>query len=437
MREMRKVPLHTKIFIGMLIGSIAGAVAQAVYGRTNENLAWWIKEVTQPIGNIFLRLTLLVVMPLLFSALVIGVADIGDLKKLGRIGLRALGLTVLLSGIAVGLSVVGTQLVQPGSGISDERRAELMTLYGDQKSADESVAKAKEAKGFGETVLGFIPENPIEEAAKPNFSGALAFMVFAVLFGIALSTVEAEKALPVKVFLEGIFAVSLRLIDMAMTLAPVGVAALMFGTAAKLGLDAFIALGKYAGLVLALLAIHMLITYSLAIWAFAKRNPWKFFSQIKEVILTAFGTSSSNATLPTALRVGEEDLNLPRNINSFVLTVGATANQNGTALFEGVTVLFLAQVFGIHLSVPDQISVIGLCVLAGVGTAGVPGGSWPMIAAICGTVGIPPTSIALCRGIDRILDMSRTVVNVVGDLTIAACVARMEGPMAEPEEAMA
>ena len=195
MREMRKVPLHTKIFIGMLIGSIAGAVAQAVYGRTNENLAWWIKEVTQPIGNIFLRLTLLVVMPLLFSALVIGVADIGDLKKLGRIGLRALGLTVLLSGIAVGLSVVGTQLVQPGSGISDERRAELMTLYGDQKSADESVAKAKEAKGFGETVLGFIPENPIEEAAKPNFSGALAFMVFAVLFGIALSTVEAEKAL--------------------------------------------------------------------------------------------------------------------------------------------------------------------------------------------------------------------------------------------------
>jgi DAACS family dicarboxylate/amino acid:cation (Na+ or H+) symporter len=398
---MRKMPLHTKIFIGMLIGSIAGGVAQAVYGLSNPNLTWWVKEITQPVGNIFLRLTLLVVMPLLFSALVLGVADVGDLKQLGRMGMKALGLTVVLSGIAVALAVAGVAIVQPGKGISEERRHELTALYGDEKAAETAVEKAKEGKGFGETVLDFVPENPVEEAAKPSFGGAL----------------------PVKTFLEGIFAVSLRLIDMAMKLAPVGVAALMFGTAAKLGVEAFTALGKYAGLVLVVLAVHLIITYSIALVVVAKRNPLEFFRQIREVVLTAFGTSSSNATLPTALRVGEEEVGIPREINSFVLTVGATANQNGTALFEGITVLFLAQVFGVALALPDQLAVIGLCILAGVGTAGVPGGSWPMIAAICGTVGVPPTAIALTRGIDRILDMSRTVVNVVGDMTIAACVA--------------
>lgn len=423
MPERKKMPLHTKIFIGMLIGSMAGGVAQGVYGLNNPSLTWWVKEVTQPVGNIFLRLTLLVVMPLLFSALVLGVADVGDLKQLGRIGMKALGLTVVLSVIAVALAVAGVAIVQPGAGISEERRQELTALYGDEKAAETAVEKSREGKGFGETVLGFVPENPVEEASKPSFGGALPFMLFAVLFGIALSTIEAEKALPVKTFLEGIFAVSLRLIDMAMKLAPVGVAALMFGTAAKLGVEAFTALGKYAGLVLVVLAVHLIITYSIALVVVAKRNPLEFFRQIREVILTAFGTSSSNATLPTALRVGEEEVGIPREINSFVLTVGATANQNGTALFEGITVLFLAQVFGVALALPDQLAVIGLCILAGVGTAGVPGGSWPMIAAICGTVGVPPTAIALTRGIDRILDMSRTVVNVVGDMTIAACVA--------------
>lgn len=423
---MRKLPLHTKIFIGLLLGAIAGGLAQSMLGSKDPNLVWWIDQVFKPVGSVFLRLIFMVVIPLLFSALVLGVAEIGNPKALGRIGVKALAMTVILSGIAVGLALLGTNLAQPGAGISPERRAELVQLYGDEKLAEQRLEQAKEAKGPGETILGLIPENPIEEAAKPKLGGVLALMVFAVLFGVALTMIDADKALPVKQLLEGIFAVSLKLIEMAMKLAPIGVFALIFSTAATLGVDAFVALGKYAGLVLAVLLVHLTVTYSLALWAIARRSPLQFFGQIREVILTAFATSSSNATLPTALRVGEEKVGLPRRINSFVLTVGATANQNGTALFEGITVLFLAQVFGVALTLGDQLLVVGLCILAGVGTAGVPGGAWPMIAAILGMIGVPPGAIALCLGIDRILDMSRTVVNVVGDLTIAACVARGE-----------
>jgi DAACS family dicarboxylate/amino acid:cation (Na+ or H+) symporter len=249
-----------------------------------------------------------------------------------------------------------------------------------------------------------------------------------------MTGIEPEKALSLKQFLEGLFAVSLRLIEMAMSLAPIGVFALIFATAATLGFGAIAALGNWVGVVLLVLVIQLFGTYSLALKFIAKKSPVTFFRNVREVIVTAFTTSSSNATLPTALRVGEEKLGIPRSINSFVLTVGATANQNGTALFEGITVLFLAQLFGVQLAVADQLTIVGLCILAGIGTAGVPGGAWPMIASILVMVGVPPEAIGLCIGIDRILDMSRTVVNVVGDLTIAECVAAGE-PM-ELSEAM-
>jgi len=428
---MRSLPLHSKIFIAMVLGAVAGGIAQATLGADQSGLKAVVEQAMRPAGQVFLRLIFMVVIPLLFSALVLGVMEIGDPRKLGRIGLRALGFTVLLSGIAVGLALFAVNSIRPGDGFTAERREEMIRLYGRAEDATKNVERAKEAKGIGETILNFIPENPIEEAAKPKLGGVLALMVFAVLFGVALASIEAEKALPVTQFLEGLFAVSQRLIEMAMKLAPIGVFALMFSTAATLGVEAFVALGKYAALVLVVLALHLFGTYSLVLRFIARRNPLQFFRQIREVMVTAFATSSSNATLPTALRVGEENVGIPRKINSFVLTVGATANQNGTALFEGITVLFLAQVFGVSLTVTDQLTVIGLAILAGVGTAGVPGGAWPMIAAICSQIGVPPGAIALCLGIDRLLDMSRTVVNVVGDLTIAACVA--EG---EPDERM-
>ncbi len=431
---MRKMPLFAKIFIGMFLGAILGVIAQKSLGAGNPDLKWWVDEVANPVGQIFLRMIFMVVIPLLFSALVLGITELGDVRRIGRIGMRALGMTFLLTGVAVGLALLAVNTMKPGTGIAPAEREKMMAMYADSGKAEKSIEKAKEKTGFGQTLLGFIPENPFEEAAKPKLGGVLAFMVFALLFGIAMTGIEPEKALPLKQFLEGLFAVSLRLIEMAMSLAPIGVFALIFATAATLGFGAIAALGNWVGVVLLVLVIQLFGTYSLALKFIAKKSPVTFFRNVREVIVTAFTTSSSNATLPTALRVGEEKLGIPRSINSFVLTVGATANQNGTALFEGITVLFLAQLFGVQLAVADQLTIVGLCILAGIGTAGVPGGAWPMIASILVMVGVPPEAIGLCIGIDRILDMSRTVVNVVGDLTIAECVAAGE-PM-ELSEAM-
>jgi DAACS family dicarboxylate/amino acid:cation (Na+ or H+) symporter len=253
-------------------------------------------------------------------------------------------------------------------------------------------------------------------------------MFFALVFGIALPSIEPERAKPVRDFLDGLFAVSIKIIDFAMKLAPIGVFGLIFATASQVQEDALFALGKYFFLVLACLLLHFLVTYSAVLKWIAKRSPKEFFWQIREVIVTAFSTSSSNATLPAAIRSADENLGLPRSTSRFVLTVGATANQNGTALFEGVTVIFLAQFFGVTLDLGQQALVMGLSIVGGIGTAGVPGGSWPFIAIILLRVGVPAEAIAIVLGIDRILDMSRTVLNVTGDLTIAACVAQLSDP---------
>lgn len=428
MHEAKKgVPLHVKVLLGLILGALVGWVVQQQYGPKHPDVAWWITEVFDPVGTLFLRMIYMVIIPLLFSALTLGIMELGGAKKLGRIGVRALLFTVILSGTAVGLAVISTNIVQPGRGFTESQRLDLTERFGDATKAADSVQKASEQKGPIRTIVDFVPANPVESAGAPNLGGVLQFMVFAVFFGIALATIDPQTAAPVKSVMEGIFAASQRLIEIAMLVAPIGVFALIFKTSATLGLEAFLALGKYAALVLFLLALHLFGTYSIVLKLFAKRNPLQFFRQVRVVVLTAFSTSSSNATLPTALRSSHEDLKIPREIGNFVMTVGATANQNGTALFEGVTVLFLAQLFGIPLSIGEQFTVIGLAILAGIGTAGVPGGSWPMIAAILVQVNVPPAAIALCIGIDRILDMSRTVVNVVGDMTIAACVAQSEG----------
>lgn len=212
-----------------------------------------------------------------------------------------------------------------------------------------------------------------------------------------------------------------------MKYAPIGVFFLVFRAASSLGANAVVAVGQYVILVLAALALHMFVTYPIFLKFVAKRDPVQFFRQCREVILTAFSTSSSNATLPVALRVAEQEVGLPRKTSSFVLTVGATANQNGTALFEGITILFLAQFAGVNLDFSQQLTIMGLAILAGIGTAGVPGGAWPMIGVILAKFGIPVELIGVVIGIDRILDMSRTVLNVVGDITIAACVSELDG----------
>jgi DAACS family dicarboxylate/amino acid:cation (Na+ or H+) symporter len=226
--------------------------------------------------------------------------------------------------------------------------------------------------------------------------------------------------------IEGLFYICMRLIGLVIALAPIGVFALLFKMTAEFGWDLLLQLAKYAGVVLLALAMHQFIVYPLVIRLVARRSPLQFFRDIQPAMITAFSTSSSNATLPTAIKVAEENLRLPPQISRFVLTVGATANQNGTALFEGITVLFLAQFYGIHLDLTQQFTVVLMCILGGIGTAGVPSGSLPVIAIICGMVGIPPEGIGMIFGIDRFLDMCRTVLNVTGDLAAAVVVSRGE-----------
>ncbi len=426
--------LHNVILISLLLGGLSGLAAQLMLGADNEQLQAFVANVADPIGGIFLAMIFMVVVPLLFSALALGVNELGDVAKVGRVGVRTLVMTILLSGIAVILALVSVNIVQPGAGIDDASRAR-MTSY--DKEAAASKGTVAEEKIADPPVLGIVPRNPLLEATRALTGGLLPFMFFALVFGLAMAMGDSQKVLPITRFMEGLFEVSQMIITMAMKLAPIGVFFLVFKTGALMGWEAFIALGKYVLLVLGVLAFHQFVVYSLALKFIAKMNPINFFRSIRKVQLTAFATSSSNATLPVALKSAEEDLGLPREVSNFVLTIGATANQNGTALFEGITILFLAQFMGVSLDLGQQATILGFAILAGIGTAGVPGGAWPMIGSVLARFGIAPDTIGLVLGIDRILDMSRTVLNVTGDMVIAACVARWEGnPVEIPDEAL-
>ena len=255
----------------------------------------------------------------------------------------------------------------------------------------------------------------------------LHLMFFALVVGIAITLLPVTVTEPLLRVLEGIYEITAKIIEMIMKFAPYAVACLLFNNTARFGLDLLQALAWFVVTVLLGLSLHMFGVYSLSIYFLSRISPLEFFRRVKTVILTAFSTSSSNATLPTALRVSEQNLGVPQEINSFVLTVGATANQNGTALYEGVTVLFLAQLAGVDLSLAQQLMVVYLAILGGIGTAGVPSGSIPFIIGVLVTINVNPALIAIILGVDRILDMCRTTLNVTGDITAATYVARSEG----------
>jgi len=417
------VPLHTKIFIGMIAGAAAGVAANLTMGDSPA-LRSFVDNVSYPAGQIFLRLIFMVVIPLVVSALTLGVAELGDVRRLGRVGLKTLGFTLVLSSISVLIGVTLANLVKPGAGLSDTSRAALMEVMG---KSSRDVERPPAPKAGLQIFLDLIPQNPVEAMVNAFRGDILAVMVFALFLGIAVTLVDRKKAEPLLVWLQAVFDVVMKAIDIAMRLAPYGVAALLFTLMARSGLDVLAKLGLYVATVLAGLAIHQFVTYSVMLKVVVKYPPTVFFARIREVMVTAFSTSSSNATLPTTLRVAEAELGIPRQIGGFVLTLGSTLNQNGTALYEGITVLFLAQFFGIHLSIASQITVVLLSILAGIGTAGVPGGSLPLVMALLVTVGVPAEGIGIILGVDRILDMCRTVLNVTGDITAAAYVAKSEG----------
>jgi len=421
--------LHTKILIGLALGALAGVSVNIAAGG-----APWVDAInryaTGPIGQIFLRLLFMVVVPLVFATLSLGVAGLGDLRNLGRVGAKTLGYFLLSTALAAALGLTLVNALRPGAGLPNETVDRLQQLYGGQAQAKYAASGAGE---FGvSTFVEIVPRNPLRAAADMQM---LSLIFFSIVFGVALATLPQERAAPMLRFLEALAETVTKIIDLAMRLAPVGVFALIFVVTSTFGWGLLRQLALYVAVVLAGLAIHAGVTLSLLVRGLAGLGPATFWSRVREAAITAFSTSSSNATLPTSLLVAERNLRLPPKIGGFVLPLGATMNMNGTALFEGVTVLFVAQVFGIDLALGKQALIIVLSVLTAIGTAGVPGGSIPLLMMMATSVGVPGEGIAIILGVDRLLDMSRTVPNVVGDLTAACVVARSEG-LWRPEDAL-
>jgi DAACS family dicarboxylate/amino acid:cation (Na+ or H+) symporter len=411
------MPLHRRILIGFVVGACAGLTLHAAFPEAPRWLTLLLEYGAEPVGRMFLRLLLMAVLPLVVSSLILGVAEMGDAAKLGRVALRTLGFTLLITSISVVTGLAFVQIFKPGEGFPVAVREQIMA--GGKLPAP----PAADSGNAASRLLALIPDNPVKAAATGDFLGV---MFFALLFGVGVTRADREKTRTLLKVLEGVYEAAMGFIGLVMRMAPVGVGALVLNLTARHGYDLLRHLLGYAAVVVGALAFHQFVTYSLLAKTIGRMDPREFFSRISDAMLTAFGTSSSSATLPTSIRVGEESLRLPRDISRFVLTVGASANQNGTALYEGVTALFLAQCFGVELSLAQQGTVLALSILGGVGTAGVPGGSLPMLMAILASIGVPPEGALLILGVDRFLDMCRTVLNVSGDLLIALLVARTE-----------
>jgi Na+/H+-dicarboxylate symporter len=428
------IAFHWLMLLGFIVGLGFGLAANLGVHADMPWVQWlqenvtggvypveWLASITNVIGQLFLGLLFMLVLPLLFSAIVVGVAEMGDLASLGRVGWKTLLLTVTISAIAVLIGLGLVNIYRPGDGVDPALAQRLLSQYAENASG--IVANAPERVDLGKFFLDLVPRNVVNAAAENQI---LPFMVFAVFFGVGLVMVKSAAADRLQDVITGVFEVMMKLLGLVISLAPIAVACLMFNLAALFGWDLLARLAAFVGVAVGAMAIHMFVVYPLFVTVLGGKNPFAFFAQVRDPMVVAFSTASSNATLPVSLRAAETELKLPRKISRFVLTVGATANQNGTALFEGVTVLFLAQFFNIPLTIDQQILVMLVCILGGIGTAGVPAGSLPVIAMILAMVGVPPEGLGLILGVDRFLDMCRTALNVTGDLVVAQVVSRGE-----------
>lgn len=417
---------HYAVLASLVAGAVAGSIAHAVPGA-HDFVASFVRHVTAPIGQLFLALLLMLVVPLVFSSLVTGVAGIGDPRRLGRVGLRSFGLSLGLSAISVVIGLTLANTLVPGKHLDADTAQALQAAYGSEAAAQVARTAPRDTSTapLAQVVDSLVPRNPFAAVSQP-VPNMLHLMFFALAIGLGATLLPRARTAPLLGALEGLYEITAGLIGLVMRMAPLAVFCLVFNNVAQFGTELLASLGWFVATVLLGLGLQLLGVYSLLLRVLARRSPRQFFGAIKSAMLTAFSTSSSSATLPTALAVGERELGVPREINSFVLTVGATANQNGTALYEGVTVLFLAQLAGVELTLAQQLGVVYLAILGGIGTAGVPAGSIPFVIGILAGINVDPALIAVVLGVDRLLDMCRTTLNVSGDLVIAACVARAE-----------
>ncbi|WP_425482183.1 dicarboxylate/amino acid:cation symporter [Cognatiluteimonas profundi] len=422
----KRLPLHIRVLLGFVLGALVGLAAH-FYAADAPLTHDAITYVTRPLGQVFLNLLFMLVIPLMFSALVLGVAELGDIASLGRLGWKTLMYTAAVTGMAVAIGLVMVNLIQPGLHLDPALVQQAMAS--NAAKASDIVASGHQLDAL-QLLVNIVPHNPL--AAAVDDKQTLGVVFFALMIGIGLVLTPSPATEAFKHALQGLLEVSMRLIGLFILLAPYAVACFMFTLCAQLGWDVIVGLSWFVATVLLAIGLHMFVVLPLWVRYMGGMPVRTFFRGSQEATLTAFATASSTATLPVTLRVAEENLGLPRKVSRFVLTVGASANHHGTALFEGVTVLFLAQVFGLHLGFLQQLMVLMLCILGGIGTAGIPSGSLPVIAMICGIVGLPPAGIGIIIGVNTFLDMCRTALNVTGDLATAVVVSHRSGEVDVP-----
>jgi dicarboxylate/amino acid:cation (Na+ or H+) symporter, DAACS family len=421
-RSKQRMALHSRILFGLFVGAALGLAANLGLGPQHPLVSLLDTYLAGPVGQVFLRLLFMVVMPLVFSSVALGVLGIGDVGRIGRIGGTTLAFFLLSTLLATCVGLLLVYPIQPGAYLGADVRADLIATYA--ADADAKIAAAAKTEfGIG-TFVGIVTKNPLKSAVDLDMLGVI---FFALIFGAALMKVERTRAAALVGFLDGLQEVVTVIVRMAMTLAPYGVAGLVFGVTSRFGLALLVPLGMYVAVVLGGLLLHAVVGLGLIIRVLLGMSPWRFVSLVRAALVTAFSTSSSSATLPTSLEVATERLRIPGRIAGFVLPLGSTMCMNGTALFEGVTVVFLTQVFGIELTLGQTAVLMVMAVITAVGAAGVPGGSIPLLVGVLAMFGVPAEAIAIVLGIDRILDMARTTVNVMGDLVGTAVVARREG----------
>ncbi|HCO97569.1 MAG TPA: dicarboxylate/amino acid:cation symporter [Pseudothermotoga sp.] len=396
---MKKLGLASRILVGLLIGVVVGLILQP-FPKVAQTYV-------KPFGDLFLNLIRMIIVPLVLASLVVGTASIENIRKLGRIGAKTIAYYLLTTALAVIIGLIMGNLMQPGSGLT------LPT--------DAQVTAAK-PPSLVSVLLNMVPTNPIKAMVDANM---LQIIVFSIFVGIAI-TLVGERAKVVFNFFDGLAEVSYKIVRIIMWYAPIGVFALIVPTVATHGAKVLLPLLK---LIIALyigLAIHAGVVYSLLVKTMGKMNPGEFFKKVAPAMLVAFTTSSSSATLPVTMNVAEKELNVPKSISSFTLPLGATINMDGTALYQGICALFVAQIFGISLSFSQQLTIVLTATLASIGTAGVPGAGLIMLTMVLTSVGLPMEGIALIAGVDRILDMGRTCLNVTGDLVGTLVIHRSE-----------
>lgn len=414
--------LHTKILAGLLIGGALGLLANTRLGAGHELVEWANHYVAYPAGQIFLRMLFMIVMPLVFASIALGVAGLGDMRKVGRVGGKAIGYFLATTFLAAATGLVFVNLARPGAGLDPEVRAGLMETY--SGSASDKVSLAQQG-GFGvQTFVNIVTRNPVKSAADGDLLGLI---FFALVFGAALTVIPPARARPMLDLLEAVNAAVIAIVGMAMRLAPYGVTALIFGVTSRFGLALLAPLGGYVAVVMGALLFHAAVNMSLVLRFVIGISPVLFFDRTRSALITAFSTSSSSATLPAALSAAEQGLGVPPKVAGFVLPIGSTMCMNGTSIFEGITAIFLCQVFGVELTLGQMAAVVVMAVITAIGAAGVPGGSIPLLVGIIAMFGVPGEAIAIILGVDRILDMSRTTVNVYGDISAVAFVGRSEG----------